>query len=100
MTSSEHLPYVIPVPSEQVGVSPRRMRRLGLQPPERSTAEVAEGVRAPDTCPGNVARAKDDGFAVEGGLGLPLEEVVRLLEGMIMGASGSIRIVMNHEHRR
>jgi hypothetical protein len=57
-------------------------------------------MRAPDTSPGDVSGPEQDRFAVERRLGLPFQEVVRLLERVIMRTGCTIGVVLHHEHRR
>src|SRR5512132_255341 len=56
-------------------------------------------MRTSHACPGNVARAEDDGLAIEGRLRLSFTEEVRLFERMIMRTRRSIQVVLHHEHR-
>src|SRR5215468_10063466 len=90
---------VVPVAREAVGVPARRLRRLGFEPPDGSVAYVAETVNAPDAGERDVARREVVGLAIEDRLRLPLQEQVRLLEGMVMRTSDPGWLVLDHEHR-
>src|SRR3954469_12117877 len=91
---------VVPVSCVPIRVAARRLRRLRLEPAQRTAPHVAEAVHASDACPRDIARPDRVLDAVEGRHRLALEEVVRLLERVVVRARDAVGVVLHHEHRR
>ena len=63
----------------------RRLRCLGLEPPDGSLADVAKLVHTPDTRPCDITGTQLEGFAVDPRFDPTIEDEICLLEWVVMG---------------
>ena len=91
-------PELLPVSRPAVRVSPRRLRRLRLQPPHPAGTRIKEAVQHPYPAKQYVAGPETGFFAFDFAFDLALEEKIRLFEGMVVHLSSAAWLVVDGEH--